>query len=173
MNPVEKMKIKKNHEKSVCDRFFNIYDPSFKFKRLGDDKRETDCFYQKSDITIGCEVTMVYYDNSDGKDEWSVARGERRPEPIELRSGGTIWSPDDLFLERLKARLKSKVGKKYIGGDYNFLILDGRRLVLDGNEAKEILKNLKVEEKGDFRSIFFIMPEANVSPSYDVCIEIA
>jgi hypothetical protein len=57
------------------------------FVRLGNDNGEPDVVYERDGHTLGIEIATAYYDNSDAKQEWTLARGERTmpPEGYEAR----------------------------------------------------------------------------------------
>lgn len=155
--------VEKQHEKNVCDRFFSLYNKKYEFLRFGkEDSREPDCLYKnkvKGEI-IGCEHTSIYYGESDAHQEWSVARGERKPKKIESRWGGGIWSPDKLFCDRLKSKLDEKINKSYKGCKKIILVLEERRIIIGEKGAKGCIKTIKLSKKQPFYEIFclFLVP---------------
>ena len=67
--------------------------------------------------TLGIEVATAYYEDSDAKQEWTLARGDRPhpPDGVELRLGGPIKEPDKLMCERVQRELVDKCHRRYSG----------------------------------------------------------
>ncbi|SRR5712692_982869 len=120
--------LKRTHEKAVCDNLLNALSIQAAFMHLGNDKDEPDAIYERDHRTSGIEVATAYYDNSDAKQEWTLARGERRmpPEGYEPRIGGPIVSPDDLICRKVQDERKDKCAKQYQGADEAWLCIEQR-----------------------------------------------
>lgn len=82
--------LKRQHEKAVADELLKVLGMQATFRRLGDDRGEPDVLYDKEDRVLGIEVATAYYDNSDARQEWEHARGNRKmpADGYEFRDGG-------------------------------------------------------------------------------------
>ena len=45
--------------------------------REGNDRDEPEVIYKRNGQTLGVEVATAYYEDSDAKQEWTLARGKR------------------------------------------------------------------------------------------------
>ena len=95
--------LKKQHEKAVCDNLLRTLGVGAVFVREGNDRDEPDVIYKVGERMLGIEVATAYHENSDAKQEWTVARGDREfpKEGYEEREGGVIKEPDQLICERI------------------------------------------------------------------------
>ncbi|MBI3769739.1 MAG: hypothetical protein HY271_14795 [Deltaproteobacteria bacterium] len=120
---------KRRHEKAVADHLVGALAIEATFLRMGNDRDEPDVMYAWSRTTVGIEVGAVYYDESDARQEWTVAAGEREFPAIgfEVREGGILSAPDATLNTRLQLLLQQKWRKRYVGVDEPWLCLECRR----------------------------------------------
>ena len=97
-------KLKKAHEHAACENLFRALGIEAEFICEGDDRNEPDMFYERAGAILGIEVATAYYEDRDAKQEWTLARGERKlpQEGYEMREGGVIAHPDKLICQRIQ-----------------------------------------------------------------------
>src|SRR3954468_9962666 len=117
--------LKREHEKAVSEELLKALKIEAAFQRLGNDKTEPDVIYEIKDKSVGIEVATAYYEDSDAKQAWSLAVGERAlpKEGDELRAAGILVSPDDTICKRAQAELDDKCEKSYTGADDTWLCI--------------------------------------------------
>jgi len=103
--------LKRQHEKAVADELLKTLEFESAFSRPGNDKNEPEVIYGKDGKTLGIEIATAYYDNSDAKQEWTLARGERQlsEEGYEFREKGVIKNPDDLICRKGSGRTRRQM----------------------------------------------------------------
>lgn len=150
------MSLKREHEKSICDELFKVLDVGAEFVRMGNDRDEPDAIYKSGNTSIGVEVGTAYYDESDAKQEWTLARGERAfpQEGIERRAGGVIHNPDKLICERVQREIDDKCRKCYVGVDEVWLCVEQRAVLSDAQSVAACVKQLKIPGGHHFARIF-------------------
>ena len=113
---------------------------------MGDDKSEPDVIFRNADKTIGVEVCLVYYDNSDAKQEWTLARGEREFPAVgyEFRHAGVIVEPDNLICSKIQGELQDKCFKHYSGVDESWLCIEARAPLLDKEAMDKCVGKLNI-----------------------------
>ncbi len=119
--------LQRGHEKAVCDELVKIVALGLVFERMGNDGGEPDVLYRNGNEIVGIEVGTAYYDNSDAKQEWTLARGERTiSDKYEFRHGGVIVNPDNVICSRIQGELNDKCSKRYSGTDRVWLCVEAR-----------------------------------------------
>ena len=149
--------IKKGHEKAVADQLLEVLGINATFVRNGDpNQREPDVIYTIDGRTIGIEVATAYYEDSDARDEWTVAAGEREfpPEGFEPRSGGVLNGPDQMICERVQAEVNDKCGKRYTGADEFWLCIEQRAALSDAASVRECVESLTVPPGHQFARLY-------------------
>lgn len=146
---------KRDHEKYIANNLLKSLDSAYKFERMGDDKTEPDVIFKNAHKTIGVEVCLAYYDDSDAKQEWTLARGEREfsKEGYELRHAGVIVEPDNLICSKIQGELADKCSKKYSGVDESWLCVEARAPLLDKESLNKCISKLDIP-KSDFKHIW-------------------
>jgi hypothetical protein len=146
--------LKKLHERGVCDRLLHALGVQASFERYGNDRDEPDVIYRLGEGgTLGIEVATAYYDDSDAKAEWTLARGVRSSPPggIEVR---TFKSPDDLICERVQSELFDKCTKRYAGADRVWLCVEQHGYFTDRASMVECAERLLVPTDHGFKAIY-------------------
>jgi len=119
--------LQRYHEKAICDELVKIITSGFVFERMGNDSGEPDVLYRSGNETVGIEVGTAYYDNSDAKQEWTLARGERTLSgKYEFRRGGVLVNPNNVICSRIQEELNDKCAKRYSGTDRVWLCIEAR-----------------------------------------------
>lgn len=149
--------IKKGHEKAVADQLLGVLKINATFVRNGDpNQREPDVIYRIGDRTLGIEVATAYYEDSDARDEWTLAAEEREfsPEGFEPRSGGVLNGPDQMICERVQAEVNDKCGKQYTGAEEFWLCIEQRAALSDAASVRECLESLTVPRGHQFARLY-------------------
>jgi hypothetical protein len=131
--------LKKQYERAIADELLEACSVQTEFVRYGNDRDEPDVIYRlPNEETLGIEVATAYYEDSDAKQEWTLARGDRPhpPDGVELRLGGPIKEPDKLMCERVQRELVDKCHRRYSGVVHVWLCIK-RHAVLDDRETVE------------------------------------
>jgi hypothetical protein len=160
---------KRDHEKSVSDELLKALQIGAEFVRMGDDRGEPDVIYRIQDKTLGIEVGTAYYDESDAKQEWTLARGERAfpQEGFERRPAGVIRNPDKLICEKVQHEIDDKCSKSYAGADEIWLCIEQRAPLSDAVSVAACVKQLKVPRGHRFRRILiFYLASLNDGGNY-------
>jgi len=147
--------LKRNHERAVGEQLLKAIGEPGTFKRLGNDQDEPDLFFDIGGREVGIEIATAYYENSDAKDEWTLARGERAmpKEGFEPRSGGVLVNPDDLICKRIQQEITDKCGKKYSAGEI-WLCIEQRAALSDAKSIEACLGTLNVPSGHGFAHIY-------------------
>ena len=149
--------LKKQYERAIGDELLEACGVQARFLRYGDDREEPDVIYRlPNEETLGIEIATAYYEDSDAKQEWTLARGDRPhpPDGVELRFGGAIREPDRLICERVQGELVDKCRRRYLGADHVWLCIK-RHAPLDDQEAVEAcIGMLRVPTNHCFDAIF-------------------
>ncbi|MCJ7498565.1 MAG: hypothetical protein MUO78_10620 [candidate division Zixibacteria bacterium] len=157
--------LQKQHEKSVCDILFRSLNLNAEFEKYGNDINEPDCIYKLNRELLGIEVATAYYEDSDAKQEWTLARGEREfpKRGYEERWGGVIKNPSDLICIRIHKEIIDKCSKKYSGTDKIWLCIEERAPLSNEISVKECLKSIQITGKNTFQAIYLL----HLSPSHE------
>jgi len=101
---------KRDHEKYIASNLILSLNSPYEFDRMGNDKNEPDVIFKNNSKTVGIEICLAYYDNTDAKQEWTLARGEREFPSVgyEHRYAGVISEPDNLICSKIQAELNDK-----------------------------------------------------------------
>ena len=149
--------IKRKHERAVADHLLEALKIGTKLERFGDPKnQEPDVIYKIDGRNVGVEVATAYYENSDAKDQWEIAAGERPLAAGERRprSAGVIANPDKLICEKVQAELNDKCGRRYAGTDEMWLCINQQAPLSDAKSVEQCVKKLKIPPGHKFTRIY-------------------
>lgn len=157
--------IKRQHEKAVCDSLLSSLNLEAVFLKEGNDKNEPDMLYKFDSVIVGIEVGTAYYDDSDAKQEWTLATGERNlPKAgYEMREKGVMRNPDELICSRIQQIISEKSTKQYTGADDIWLCIQQRAALSDFNSMRRCSEELVVPEKHPFQHIYLIEHSSNTA----------
>jgi hypothetical protein len=154
--------LKRAHEKFVCDELLKALNLDAQFVRMGNDSAEPDALYRVEEKTLGIEIGTAYYDNSDARLEWTIARGERAfpEEGFEFRDRGVIHNPDNLICEKVQHEIDDKCSKRYAGTDEIWLCIEQRAALSDAESVAACIERLKIPGGHHFARIyiFYLAP---------------
>lgn len=147
---------KRDHEKYIASNLLKSLNSQYEFDRMGNDSGEPDVIFRDTNKTIGVEICLAYYDDSDAKQEWTLARGEREFPTIgyELRRNGVITEPDNLICSKIQAELHDKCSKKYFGVDESWLCIEARAPLMDKESLDKCVSELDIPEGSSFKHIW-------------------
>lgn len=161
--------LKREHEKFICDELFRVLGIGGEFIRMGDDRGEPDVIYRVQDNTVGIEVGTAYYDETDARQEWTLARGERAfpAEGFEPRAAGVLLNPDDLICRKVQHEIDDKCGKQYGGADEIWLCVEQRAPLSDAQSVSACAKQLRISKGDRFTKIYiFYLASLNDGGAY-------
>ena len=160
--------LKRKHEIAVANALLEVVQKKAAFVRLGNDKDEPDVIYKRDHHTLGIEIATAYYDNSDAKQEWTLARGERTmpPEGYEARTGGTINNPDALICSKVQNELQDKCAKQYAGVDETWLCIEVRAPLSDAHSIRECVGVLNIPQHAFGRVYLLYMAPMHEGGAY-------
>lgn len=147
---------KRDHEKYVACNLVQSLNLPYDFERMGNDENEPDVIFEDKTKTVGIEICLAYYDNSDAKQEWTLARGEREFPSIgyEPRHGGIIVEPDNLICSKIQEELNDKCSKKYSGVDESWLCIEARAPLMDKASLDKCVPKLEIPKDSSFKHIW-------------------
>lgn len=147
---------KRDHEKDLSCELINYLKLPYIFERMGNDTNEPDVIFCEGDKTVGIEICLAYYDDSDARSEWTLARGEREFPEIgyEFRAAGVIIEPDNLICSRVQAELNDKCSKEYYGVDEVNLCIQARAPLADNKSMMACISKISVPSENKFRHIW-------------------
>ncbi len=150
--------LQKQHEKAVCDNLLGFLNIEASFLKYGDDKTEPDIIYRLGNKSLGIEVATAYYDNTDAKQEWTLAAGEREftKGGFEFREGGVIKGPDELIYSKIQQEINDKCHKKYSDVMELWLCVEERASLSDKNSIRKCIDELRVPEGHQFNAIYVL-----------------
>lgn len=149
--------LKKKHEKAVADQLLKNIGSNATFKRDGNDQGEPDVLYDIDGRVLGIEVATAYYDNSDARQAWEHARGNRQmpQERYELRDEGVLKDPDAIICDKVQGELEDKCAKQYQGAEEVWLCIEQRALLLSDEESeKKCVETLTIPAGHHFARIY-------------------
>ena len=139
-------------------------------------KNEPDVLYKRKpdNKIIGIEVAGAYYEDSDAKQAWELARGNIKiPEGDFLwRDGGYLKNPQLIIGERILNELVDKANKTYFGCDEYWLCIFLHAALSTKFKVEQEL-NIFIQDK--------VIPESNFDRTFilaydprlgDYCLEI-
>ena len=132
--PTRRQQLKRDHERYVADGVLErVGAHGATFLRMGDDRSQPDVLYQLQNGVLGIEVSTVHHANSDARQEWTLAAGERSFPScgFEERADGVIAEPHGLICERIQAELHDKFEKSYTGTTETWLCIQVRDPLAD------------------------------------------
>lgn len=147
--------LQRQHEIAVCNRLLKNLALSATFLRLGDDRNEPDVIYSYGDESLGIEVATAYYDDTQAKREWSLARGKIHSPKGTLV---TIWSgenPDEKICGRIQQEIADKCSRAYTGIDRVWLCI-AQQAPLSGasDVVSACIQRLKIPSEHGFERIY-------------------
>ena len=147
---------KRDHEKYIATNLIKSLNLAYDFERMGNDKNEPDVIFKDKDKSIGIEICLAYYDNSDARQEWTLARGERQFPSVgyEQRFGGVIVEPDNLICSKIQAELNDKCSKSYSGVNESWLCIEARAPLLDKESLDKCIAKLEISKDSSFKHIW-------------------
>ncbi len=158
MNPIN---LKEQHELAIGNQLIEELRYDALFCRHGVDDGEPDLMYTVGgERRLWLEIVTAYYDETQARVEWSLARGNLKPTPGRLTK---IWSSRDsnrepykLIAAEVQRRLNEKCLKAYSrkNMDAVWLCIEQHAPLADVEETKEMLRNLEIPKGHSFDSIY-------------------
>lgn len=171
-NKPTRAQLKRRHERAVADTVIRIVGGPGVFLRMGNDHGEPDVIFEIAGRTLGIEVATVHHDDSDARQEWTLAAGERAFSTLgyEDRDGGSLLNGDALICRRVQNQIQVKFGKKYAGTETTWLCIQVRDPLVDRRSLTEcaelchrLTAHLRRLHGEPFQAVYLLWPGTNLT----------
>ena len=146
--------LKEQHELAISNALLVAIRQKADFLRLGVAGVEPDVIYRIAERIVGIEVATAYYDDTQAKTEWELARGNLKPHPSGVTHIGGWHEPDALIAAQVQQELDDKCAKTYTGTDSTWLCIEQHAPLSDVAVTLDVVGQLKVPQKHSFTRIY-------------------
>jgi len=148
--------IQSSHERATGDRFIQTYNNergcNLIFKEQPSPPKPDLVYYdEKTNKTIGLEITDAYYDEDDAKGTWDIVRGVK---PFSISR--ILYNPDEQLANAIGCRILEKSRKKYKYCDSIILLVVTRpALTEDEKDFRDnVLPHIRLPNHIPFSAIY-------------------